>query len=136
MGSPNNQYSFHGKWVRSRSITEADTGTTVAVIDVPAGTFIPPHMVVLQIVTGFSGGTPSIDIGDQDDADGWIDTVDITEGTPGTYSGSEATTGAYDQQGRVYLAENKITATLSASLTTGKGYVMALLVDVADVIND
>lgn len=136
MGNSLAQYGLTGRWIRSRAITNADTNTTVAIIDIPAGSFIPPHMTVIQIVTAFAGGVPSIDIGDGDDPNGFISTTEITETTPGTYAGSEATTGAYDQNGKVYLTADQITATVSAALTAGKAYVLAYVINVDDVIND
>lgn len=47
--------------------------------------------VAVRIRTGFDGGAV-FDIGDGDDADGYIPTASITEGTAGLYN---STTGAY-----------------------------------------
>ena len=90
MGSSTQTYGLRGRWVRSKAITNADTGTTAVIMDVPAGTLIPPQSAMIQILTAFAGGTPSIDIGDGDDDDGWIDTTAITEGTPGPYADVDA----------------------------------------------
>jgi len=133
MGYANNQYSRQGRWVRSRAVTNADTGGAVAVIDVPADTFIPAFGVSLVIKTAFSGGVPSLDVGDSAAADGWIDTTEITEGTPGTYTGLAA---AFAVTGKYYSAANQIKVTLSAALAAGKAYVLAYLLDVSDIIDD
>ena len=135
MGDSGLQYGIRGHWVRSRQITYADTGTTVAIIDVPAGTYIPPYGVGIVVETLFDGGTPSLDIGDGDTADGWIDSTDITEVTAATYAGTEANTGAYAQAGKYYSAADTIDAVVSASLTAGEAYVFAHLIPVSDVFD-
>lgn len=136
MGSSTEQYGLTGRWVRSRQITSADTGTTVAILDVPAGTFIPPYGVAIVVTTLFAGGTPSLDIGDGSDDDGWIDTADITEGTAGTYAGTEANTGAYAATGKYYSTQDTLDAVVSASLSAGEAYVFCYMLDVGDVISD
>lgn len=133
MGSSTAQYPLTGRWVRSRAITSADTNSTVAVLDVPANTLIPPFGVVLKMVTACAGGSPSIDIGDGSDTDGWIDTTEITESGTDTYGGH---TNAYALNGKVYTTADTIDAVVSASMTAGKGYVIAYMVDVSDVIDD
>jgi len=116
--------------VVSDDITNSDTGTTVAVIDVPAKTWIPPYGVSIYVETAFAGGTPSIDIGDGSDTDGWIDTTDITETTIGTYS---STAAAYAVTGKYYSAADTIDAVVSASLTAGSARVMVQMVDCSDI---
>ena len=133
MGSSTAQYGLTGRWVRSRKITYADTGTTVAILDVPANTFIPPFGVLIYVNPLWAGGTPSLDIGDSDDTDGWIDTTEITEATAGTYGGH---TNAYALNGKVYTAADTIDAVVAASSTAGAAYVFAFMVDVSDVIDD
>jgi len=133
MGSSTEQYGLKGRWVRSREITEADTGTTVAILDVPAGTLIPPHGALIVVTTLFAGGTPSIDIGDGTTTDGWIDTTAITEATAGTYADVDA---AYAVTGKYYSAADTIDAVVSASLTAGNAYVFVYMIDVSDVIDD
>ena len=111
--------------VLSDAITQADTGTTVNAIEIPAGSFIPPYGVSIVVVEAFAGGTPSLDVGDEDDPDGWIDSVDITEVTPATYSGTETNTVNDAVNGKYYAAAGKIQVVVSASLTDGTAYVVA-----------
>lgn len=132
MGDSTIQYPVNGRWVRSRALTDADTNTTAAVIDIPAGTLIPAFGVLIQVLTAFAGGTPSLDVGDGDDPDGWIDTTDITEGTLGTYSGSAALAA----EGKYYSAADTIDVVVATGLTAGKAYVFAYLIDVSDIIDD
>jgi hypothetical protein len=133
MGSSAIQYQLKSRWVRSRVITDADTNGTVVVIEIPAGTFIPAFGVAIEILTAFAGGTPSLDVGDGDTADGWIDTTEITEVTPGTYTGVAA---GFAVAGKYYAAAGQIQVVVSASLTDGKAYVLAHLLNVADVFDD
>lgn len=133
MGSASVNYGITGRWVRSRAITNADTNTTVAILDVPAGTLIPPHGIMIQVTTLFAGGTPSIDIGDGADPDGWIDTTAITEATAGPYADVDA---ALAITGKYYAAEDTIDAVVATGLTAGKAYVFAYMINVADMIDD
>jgi len=119
--------------VRSDAITDSDTGNTVAAIDIPAGTVIPPHGVWVSIVTLFAGGTPSWDVGDGDDVDGWVDTTAITETTVGEYADVDA---AYAVTGKYYASADTIDVVVAASATAGCGYVWALLYDVSDETPD
>lgn len=136
MGSSTAQYGLTGRWVRSRQITYADTGATVAILDVPAGTLIPPYGVICVVTTLCAGGTPLIDIGDGDDEDGWIDQDDLTATSTGTYAGDETTTAHYAITGKYYSSADTIDAVVSASMTAGEAYVFAYLIDVSDVIDD
>lgn len=109
----------------SDAITQADTNTTVNALEIPAGSFIPPYGVSIVIVEAFAGGTPSLDVGDEDTADGWVDSTDITEGTPATYSGTETNTTPDALNGKYYAAAGKIQVVVSTGLTNGTAYVLA-----------
>src|SRR4030042_368005 len=134
MGVSTQNYPLNARVVRSAAIGFAATGTTIPVIDVPAGTLVLKCLLV--ITTLFAGGTPSLELGGGSDTEGSIDSVDITEGPAATYGASETNTGAYSDDGKYYSAADTIDAVLSASLTAGKAYLFALMVDVADVISD
>lgn len=68
----------------------ADNAT---VWDIPAGTLIEKcYLVITEAVTG----TTNFDIGDDDDADGFIDgSLSVTLGTPGMYGWDAKLAGAY-----------------------------------------
>ena len=119
--------------VRSRAITDADKNSTVTAIEIPAGTMIPPHGVWVQITTLFAGGTPSWDVGDDDDDDGWVDTTAITETTAGTYADVDA---PYAVTGRYYATADTIDVKVATGATAGCGYVYALLYDMSDETPD
>lgn len=118
--------------VRSRAITDADTNTTVAAIDVPANSMVPPYGVWTQVVTAFSGGTPALNVGDGDNDDGWVDADDTTEGTEGNYSGTAANGAAYAPTGKCYTSADTIDVIVSASLSAGCAYIYALIYDLSD----
>jgi len=120
---------LHGKWVRSRAVTDSDTNSTVAIFDVPANTFIPAQTAHFVVITAFAGGTPSIDIGDGDDPNGWVASNAITEGTPATYADVDA---AYNVTGKYYASADTIDAVVSASLSAGCGYAMIYMLDMTD----
>jgi len=137
VGSSNAQYGLLGRWVRSRKFTFADKNSTKEVLDVPKNTFIPPLGVVVIITTAFSGGTPTIDVGDGDNPDGWVDNTDVTVGTKGAYAGTETNTAAYSGTGRLYSAAETIDVVLpNEAITAGEAYVMAYMINVDDVIDD
>ena len=116
----------------SDPITFAGAGATVQAIDVPAKTLVTD--VLLVITTAFVGGTPSVDVGDGTDPDGWVDSVDITEGTTGSYKGTETNTAAYLNKGRYYTAADTIDAVLSAGLTSGVGYIVARMIRLDEIL--
>jgi len=115
--------------VRSDAITDADANSTVAAIDVPANSIIPPHGVWVEVVTAFAGGTPSLDVGDGDDVDGWVDTTAITETSTGSYADVDA---AYAVTGKLYTSADTLDVVVATGATAGCAYVMALIYDVSD----
>jgi len=117
------------KLLISDAITESDTGSTVTVFSVPAEHYVPPQGSWVYVAEAFTGGTPSLDIGDADDADGWVDTTAITEGTVGSYADVDA---AYNATGKYYSSETAITATVSASLTDGTAYAFMICFDMSN----
>lgn len=68
----------------------ADNAT---VMDIPAGTLIDKCYVLLDTAVT---GTTNFDIGDDDDADGYVDSsLSVTLGTPGMYGYDAKLAGAY-----------------------------------------
>ena len=127
-------YLGGGRLVRSKKVLAADiANATIVGIHIPADTLVKKCWIV--ITTLFSGGTPSIDVGDSAGSDDWIDSTDITEGTVGAYAGSEANS-PLPVSGKYYSAADQITITGSVGLTAGEAYVFAELHDVSDVIDD
>lgn len=116
--------------VISRAITSADAATTVAAIEVPAGTLVPAYGVHVWVHTAMAGGSPSYTVGDGSAADGWLASADITEGTAGLYN---SVAGSYSVSGKYYAAADTIDIVITTGLTSGICYVIADLIDVSEI---
>jgi hypothetical protein len=85
---------------------------------------IPANTIVLnvghEVVTAFAGGTPSCDVGDAADADGYIPTANISETVAGNLYFSQGGAGAY-AQGRKYSVASQIIVAHATGLTAGAG---------------
>lgn len=117
------------------------TSDVVEMLLVPAGTFV---FSVVHVVNTAEGGTSTGTVGDGDDADGWIASVNnndtagtalqsngkftLADGTPNTIT----YTHAYGAQGgKYYASEDTIDITLSAqAVDTAVITLMALCADV------
>lgn len=116
--------------VISRSITSADAATTVTAIDIPAGTLIPAYGVSVWVKTAMTGGTPSYTVGDSAAVDTWLASSDITEATAGLYN--SAAQGA-SPSGKYYASADSIKIVITTGLTAGECFVIARMIDVADI---
>lgn len=114
----------------SAAITEANTNSTVNAIEIPAGAFIPPYGVSVEIVEVLAGGTPSLDVGDSGDPDGWVDSTEITETTLGTYSGIAADLAV---TGKYYASADQIEVVVATGLTGGTAYIIMRYYDFSDL---
>jgi hypothetical protein len=120
-----------GEWLVSDPITSADANTTKVCLDIPAKTLVTEVLCI--VTTVLAGGTPSIDVGDGDDADSWVDTLDITETTAGAYRGS-ATNSPYSITGKYYPTGGQIKAVVATGLTSGSAVVAARVLRLADTL--
>lgn len=120
-----------GEWLVSDPITSADANTTKVCLDIASKTFVAE--VIAIVTTVLAGGTPSIDVGDADDADGWVDTLDITETTAGSYRGS-ATNSPFSITGKYYPTGGQIKAVVATGLTSGSAVVCARVLRLADTL--
>lgn len=85
--------------------------TTDPIFLAPAGTMI--FMAAFELTVAWTGGTPSVLLGDAGNTSRLLAAGDITEATPAFYGKAVF----YE-----YTAETYINATLSASLAAGEGY--------------
>lgn len=116
----------------SEAITEANNGTTVLSIDVPAKTVVPAYGVSFLVTEAFAGGTPSFTVGDGDDVDGWMTSANITEATIGVYN---STAAAYAVSGKYYASADTIDVVVDdTTLTNGTGYVIVQMLDLSDLV--
>ena len=91
------QYKLKGHWVRSKQVAYGDGTAAIAVADVPAKTLVTDVLAVIS--TAFSTGA-TIDVGDGDNDDIWVDNTDVTSTSAGSYRGdggdaTAAVTGKY-----------------------------------------
>lgn len=122
-------------WMVTGDVEYSDGAAAYTVGEIPAGTVVMEAGIV--VVTAFAGTSPTLDLGDEDNDDGWTDNADVTEGTAGFYGfrgGSDA--GATYKHGKYYSAAKRITLTLGGtSLTAGKAYGLLHCLDVSEVIS-
>jgi len=75
-----------------RSADNAAAISTRDVFAIPAGAVVENAYVIVDVAVV---GLTSLDVGDDDDADGYCLNADITLGTPAAYCANEADKGAY-----------------------------------------
>lgn len=81
--------------------------------------------VAHEVTTAFSGGTPSIDVGDGSTTDFWLGTADITETVTGNFSNSlSAGVG-----GAKFNSAGNVVLTSSTELAAGAGAVYIFSID-------
>lgn len=141
-------------WITSGWFTYEQAALGALLFSFPAtkfGGIVAIQGCVVEIATAFAGGTPSIDIGegtvsvdkvyDGDDitivdADEYVPSADITEGTVANYpalTGDSVALWAAGQMKIITPADATVPviyATLSASLTAGKGRVHVLMSEI------
>src|SRR5262245_37660000 len=112
-------------WRRSRVVTFADSGNLVELIElapVSGGNGLLVLEIVLLVLTAFSGGTPTISVGDGAGATTWLNAASVTS------AGSIRSLGP-SSNGKLYIARDRLTATLSASMAAGQAMLLARVVD-------
>ena len=120
---------FTSYWVRSRDITHADNAVTVGAIEVPAYTFV--NQVVALVETAFSA-TGTVDCGDGDDPDGWIDTLQMSGSVAGFKQGTGGDSAYWSADGKGYTTADTIDVYV-ADGTSGSLFIMAELVPFSDI---
>lgn len=120
---------FNGYWVRSRDITYADTGSSAG-ISVPAKTFV--RDVIFEVTTAFTTGG-YFQVGDGDDADGWVTSTGalISDGT--TMLRTDTGGSIYSLHGKGYLTADTIDVDVHDS-TAGSLFIAAYFVPIADMV--
>jgi len=109
-------------WLMSDKFDYED-GSAHVIADIPAGTLVIDALCV--ITTPFAGTSPTVDIGDGDGADDWVDNGDVTEGTAGSYRGTSGNGAAYSATGKYYTSAGQIKVTIGGTnLSAGEGYAL------------
>ncbi len=102
--------------VITRQVAYSEGAATYTVYEVPAETLVT--RVELVVTTAFAGTSPTLDVGDEDNDDGWVDNSDVTETSAGVYRGDGGDATLYD--GHYYSAAKRITVKIGGtSLTAG-----------------
>jgi hypothetical protein len=110
----------------SKELTSDDTGNEVTIGYLPPGAYIKEVGIIVG--TAFAGGTPTINIGTSDDADGFASAVAVS--SVGRKLADDMTTS----NDLYSTGEVTVTATLSASLTAGQGLVFVEYIPVDPAI--
>lgn len=88
-------YAFGGTGSGENASDPADM-VSADCFAIPAGTAVVDAAVFIDTAVT---GTTAIDVGDDDDADGYVPTASLTLGTPGVYGLGEDEKGAYLHDG-------------------------------------
>lgn len=125
VGTTGRRYHTSQTHYVSKELTNADTGVEVTIGKLPPGAYVIDAGIVVG--TAFAGGTPTINIGTDDDADGFASAVSVSS------VGKKVADDLATSNDLYSTGEVTITATLSASLTAGSGlvYVQYIPVDPA-----
>jgi hypothetical protein len=114
------------RWLRSRVFTFVDSGNLVELLETPGGGQYPDKMLIFEValivLVAFSGGTPTISVGDGAGATTWISAAAVTS------VGMIRSQGP-SSNGKLYVARDRLTATLSASMAAGSAILLARVVD-------
>jgi hypothetical protein len=126
VGTTGRRYNTSQTHFVSKEVSNTDTGEEVTIGKLPPGAYVINAGIVVG--TAFAGGTPTISIGTSDDADGFASAVATT--AVGVKQADDMATS-----NDVYsTGEVTVTATLSASLTAGKGLVFVEYIPVDPAI--
>ena len=122
-----------GVW-KVKAIAFGDT-TPVSCVALVDGDVV--SRVLVRVTTVFAGGTPALDIGDDDDDDGYLPNAGITETSTGWYGEQIDDYGLYlkdvPESGdaahrmKAYTAAKTVKCKLSSSLTAGVAEVWVLV---------
>lgn len=123
-------------WVKleitGAQVQAANGGTAIAAADtielitIPAGFVV--EGAVLDIVTADTGTTLTFDLGDNDQADRWVDGADVT-----TVGFAAAGTNGQTDEVRVYGATNQLRLTAVTAASANDDYVVRVLVKLANL---
>lgn len=126
------------EWVQAKDL-EANGTTAVVAFPIPANTYV--HAVIVR-VSKVAVGASNAQVGDEDDADGYILAFDAVATAVGTIVGDDkAEAGVYQtvalgaapndhthwSRGKLYTAEKNLQLSLSAAPTTQPKYDIMML---------
>ena len=116
-------------WLVTDLVSYADEAGVVTVGEIPAQTLIMSSCIVVS--TLWTGTSPTLDLGDEDDADQLVDNTDVTATTANAYWGSA--TDAFE--GAWYPAAKRIYLTIGGtSLTAGVAFGVLQCLDLSEYV--
>lgn len=114
MASNHNPY-----WLVTDAVTYDDDDATTTVGEIPAGTLVMCSCIVVS--TALTDDSTSIEMGDEDNQDCFVDTGDATATTAGAYFGDGGDASAFE--GAWYPAAKRVTITIAGgTLTAGSAF--------------
>lgn len=121
-------------WLVTTSVDYADGAGAFVVGEIPAKTLVL-HSAVL-VTTAWTGTSPTLDLGDEDNDDAFVDNADVTEGTAAAYiSCAGADAGSTSKHGAYYSAQKNIILTIGGTdLTTGVAYGLLHCLDLSNSV--
>ena len=111
------------------TVTYADKAGVVTVGEIPAQTLVMSSCIVVS--TLWAGISPTLDLGDEDDADEFVANADVTETTANAYFG--ASTDSFE--GAWYPDAKRIYLTIAGtSLTAGVAFGVLQCLDLSEYV--
>ena len=118
-------------WLITDKVTYADDGTKTTVGEIPAQTLVMSSCIVVH--TAFTDDSTTIDMGDEDNDDCFVDSTDATATTIGAYWGDGGNASSWE--GAWYPAAKRITITPSGgTLTAGSAFGVLQCLDLSEYV--
>ena len=118
-------------WLITDKVTYADDGDTVTVGEIPAQTLVMSSCIVVH--TAFTDDITTIDMGDEDNDDCFVDSTDATATTIGAYWGDGGNASSWE--GAWYPEAKRITITPSGgTLTAGSAFGVLQCLDLSEYV--
>ena len=116
-------------WLVTDTVDYADEAGVVTVGEIPAQTLVMSSCIVVS--TEWAGTSPTLDLGDEDDADEFVDNTDVTATTVNAYWGSA--TDSYE--GAWYPLAKRIYLTIGGTvLTSGVAFGVLQCLDLSEYV--
>jgi len=118
-------------WLVTDTVGFADDDTTVVVGVIPAKTLVMCSCLVLS--TLWTDDSNTLDLGDEDNPDVFVDTTDVTIGTAGAYFGDGGDATGFE--GAWYPAQKNITIAITGgTLIAGVAFGVLQCLDLSNKV--
>ena len=124
-------HNLHDYWIITTDVDYADEAGAFVVGVIPAKTLVLGSAVI--VTTAYVGTSPTLDLGDEDDADEFVANAAVTATTAAAYMSMDGS--ADKDNGGYYSAAKNIILTLGGtSLTAGVAYGVLHCLDLSDSV--